>query len=143
MLFRITDGRTPREIIRALRSIQLIAIAQPNYIFTFQQQGDDATPASRGATGPKGDAAQYILEKLKISDVHRMVRGTNVPIAVIDSEIDATHPDLEGVVTKRFDAVGAPENSHAHGTGMAVRSTAHPPLAWSPPSARPFAVSAL
>src|SRR5207253_3009142 len=104
--FRITNGRSPAEIIRALAAIQLVAVAQPNYLYTLQQQGDDA--ASRDDSEPKGDPAQYMLETLKISDVHRIVRGTNVPIAVIDSEIDVTHPDLEGVVTKRFDAVGAP-----------------------------------
>jgi len=43
-----------------------------------------------------------------------------VPIAVIDSEIDVSHPDLEGVVTKGFDAVCAPEKPHAH--GMAWRA---------------------
>src|SRR5215471_1622967 len=142
MRFRITDGRSPRDIIRALASIQLIAIAQPNYIFTFQQQGDDATPASRGETGPKGDAAQYILEKLKISDVHRMVRGTNVPIAVIDSEIDATHPDLEGVIAQRFSAVDAAEKPHAHGTGMAGAIAAHQRLLGTAPGARLLAVNA-
>ena len=142
MRFRITDGRSPRDIIRALASIQLIAIAQPNYIFTFQQQGDDATPASRGETGPKGDAAQYILEKLKISDVHRMVRGTNVPIAVIDSEIDATHPDLEGVIAQRFSAVDAPEKPHAHGTGMAGAIAAHQRLLGTAPGAQLLAVNA-
>ena len=46
-------------------------------------------PAAAGTT--QGDAAQYILEKLKLSDVHRMVRGSNVPIAVIDS-VDAHIP---------------------------------------------------
>src|SRR5262249_2878914 len=97
---RFTDGRTVQEVIQALAGIQCLAVIQPQYVFRLHQQGDDATPASRGETGPKGDAAQYILEKLKISDVHRMVRGTNVPIAVIDSEIDATHPDLEGVIAQ-------------------------------------------
>jgi subtilisin family serine protease len=47
---------------------------------------------------PPGDAAQYIVQKLSLADVHRIVRGTNVPIAVIDSEIDAAHPDIEGAV---------------------------------------------
>jgi Subtilase family/MBG domain (YGX type) len=142
MRFRITDGRTPRDILQALRSIQLIAIAQPNYIFRFQQQGDDATPALRGETGPKGDAAQYILEKLKISDVHRMVRGTNVPIAMIDSEIDATHPDLEGVIAQHFSAVGAPEKPHAHGTGMAGAIASHQRLLGTAPGARLLLVHA-
>jgi Subtilase family len=138
--FRITNGRSPAEIIRALAAIQLVAVAQPNYLYTLQQQGDDA--ASRDDSEPKGDPAQYMLEKLKISDVHRMVRGTNVPIAVIDSEIDVTHPDLEGVVTKRFDAVGAPENSHAHGTGMAGAIAAHRRLLGTAPAARLLAVHA-
>src|SRR5262252_6420414 len=138
--FRITNGRSPAEIIRALAAIQLVAVAQPNYVYTLQQRGDDA--ASRGDSGPKGDPAQYMLEKLKISDVHRMVRGTNVPIAVIDSEIDVTHPDLEGAVTKRFDAVGAPENSHAHGTGMAGAIAAHRRLLGTAPAARLLAVHA-
>jgi subtilisin family serine protease len=44
-----------------------------------------------------------------------------VAIAVIDSEIDATHPDLEGAVTQRYDAVGTPDKPHPHGTGMGGR----------------------
>src|SRR5262244_394687 len=139
--FRITDGRSPAEIIAALAAIQLVAVAQPNYVYTLQQQPSNPVPASRG-DATQGDPAQYMLDKLKISDAHRMVRGTNVPIAVIDSEIDVTHPDLEGVVTKRFDAVGAPENSHAHGTGMAGAIAAHRRLLGTAPAARLLAVHA-
>jgi subtilisin family serine protease len=133
--FRITNGRSPAEIIRALTAIQLVAVAQPNYVYTLQQ------PASRG-DATQGDPAQYMLEKLQISDIHRLVRGTNVPIAVIDSEIDVTHPDLEGAVTKRFDAVGAPEKPHAHGTGMAGAIAAHQRLLGTAPAARLLAVHA-
>src|SRR6516162_10117149 len=139
--FRITNGRSPAETIRALTAIQLVAVAQPNYVYTLQQQPSNPVPASRG-DATQGDPAQYMLEKLKISDAHRMVRGTNVPIAVIDSEIDVTHPDLEGVVTKRFNAVGAPENSHAHGTGMAGAIAAHRQLLGTAPAARLLAVHA-
>ncbi|HEX2398495.1 MAG TPA: hypothetical protein VHJ79_00605, partial [Mycobacterium sp.] len=99
--FRITNGRSPAEIIGALTAIQLVAVAQPNYVYTLQQQPSDPLPASRG-DATQGDPAQYMLEKLQISDIHRLVRGANVPIAVIDSEIDVSHPDLEGAVTKRF-----------------------------------------
>ncbi len=65
-----------------------------------------------------------------------MVKGANVPIAVIDSEIDVTHPDLEGVVAERFDAVGAPEKPHPHGTGMAGAIAAHQRLLGIAPGAR-------
>src|SRR4029450_8642960 len=139
--FRITDGRSPAEIIPALAAIQLVAVAQPNYVYTLQQQPSNPVPASRG-DATQGDPAQYMLEKLKISEIHRMVRGTNVPIAVIDSEIDVTHPDLEGAVTKRFNAVGAPENSHAHGTGMAGAIAAHRRLLGTAPAAGLLAVHA-
>jgi len=140
--FRITNGRSPAEIIRALAAIQLVAVAQPNYVYTLQQEPGEAAPASRGDTGPKGDAAQYILEKLKISDVHRMVRGGNVPIAVIDSEIDAAHPDLEGVIAQYFSAVGAPEKPDSHGTGMAGAIASHQRLLGTAPGARLLAVHA-
>jgi subtilisin family serine protease len=65
-----------------------------------------------------------------------------VPIAVIDSEIDAAHPDLQGVVAQRFSAVGAPEKPHAHGTGMAGAIASRQKVIGIAPSARLFAVHA-
>ena len=140
--FRIGNGRSPTQIIRALAAIQLVAVAQPNYVYTLQQESAAPAPAARGDAAPRGDAAQYALEKLQISDVHRIAKGANVPIAVIDSEIDATHPDLEGAVTQRFDAVGAPEKPHPHGTGMAGAIAANQRLLGIAPGARLLAVHA-
>jgi subtilisin family serine protease len=115
-------------------------VAQPQYLYTLDQQSSDPAPAARGAQ--QGDEAQYILQKLSIADVHRMVRGTNVPIAVIDSEIDVTHPDLEGVISQRYSAFGAPEKPHPHGTGMAGAIAAHQRLLGTAPAARLLAVHA-
>jgi len=98
--FHIDNGQPVREVMQRMAAIQIFAILQPNYIYLL---AEDAAPASRGDIGA-GDDAQYILKKLNISDVHRIVRGTNVPIAVIDSEIDAAHPDLQGVIAQRFSA---------------------------------------
>ena len=140
---RITDGRSPADAIRSLARVGMAAIVQPNYVYSLQQPAPDPAPASRGDTGQQGDPAQYILEKLKISDVHRVVRGTNVLIAVIDSEIDAAHPDLEGVIAKRFSAVGgAQEKPHPHGTGMAGAIGSHQRLIGTAPAARILAVHA-
>jgi hypothetical protein len=143
--FRITDGKTVRDVIRLLASVQIVAIAQPIYIYVAGQEtaADPTVPASRGdPTQQQGDAAQYILQKLRIPDVHRIVRGTNVPIAVIDSEIDAAHPDLAGMVAQRFSAVGAPEKPHSHGTGMAGAIASHQRLMGMAPSSRIYAVHA-
>ena len=121
----------------------MAAIAQPNYVYALEQAGAEQAPATRGDPAQQqGDAAQYVLEKLKMPDVHRMVKGANVPIAVINSEIDATHPDLEGAVDARFNAVGAPEKPHPHGTGMAGAIAAHQRLLGIAPGARLLAVHA-
>jgi subtilisin family serine protease len=140
---RITNGRTPAAAIRSLANVGMAAIAQPNYVYSLDQAAAEQGPAARGDAGPQGDPAQYILEKLKMLDVHRMVRGANVPIAVIDSEIDATHPDLVGVVAQRFSAVGAsPEKPHPHGTGMAGAIAARQKVLGTAPAARLLAVHA-
>ena len=140
---RITNGRTPAAAIQAMANVGMAAITQPNYVYALQQPAADPAPAARGDTGQQGDAAQYILEKLKMLDVHRMVRGANVPIAVIDSEIDVTHPDLVGVVAQRFSAVGgAPEKPHSHGTGMAGAIAARQKVLGTAPAARLLAVHA-
>ena len=137
----IDNGRSPAEVIRALAAVQFLAAIQPQYVYHFDQAASAPAPAASNA-GQAGDAAQYILQKLSLADVHRMVRGTNVPIAVIDSEIDATHPDLEGVVAQRYDAVGAQDKPHPHGTGMAGAIGAHQRLLGTAPAARLLAVHA-
>jgi subtilisin family serine protease len=138
----IDDGRTPAEVIRALAAVQMVAVAQPQYVYNLDQASGAPAPSSSRSDGQPGDAAQYILQKLSLGDVHRMVRGTNVPIAVIDSEIDAAHPDLEGAVTQRYDAVGAPDKPHPHGTGMAGAIGARQRLLGTAPAARLLAVHA-
>jgi subtilisin family serine protease len=49
---------------------------------------------------------------------------------------------LEGVITERFSAVGAPEKPHAHGTGMAGAIASHQRLLGTAPGARILAVHA-
>jgi filamentous hemagglutinin family protein len=137
----IDNGRSPAEVIEALAAVQFLAAIQPQYVYGLDQVAPGPAPAAR-SDAPPGDAAQYILQKLSLADVHRMVRGTNVPIAVIDSEIDATHPDLEGAVAQRYDAVGTPDKPHPHGTGMAGAIGAHQRLLGTAPAARLLAVHA-
>jgi subtilisin family serine protease len=121
---------------------QTYTLQQPQYVYNLDQAAGAPAPSSSRSEGQPGDAAQYVLQKLSLADVHRMVRGTNVPIAVIDSEIDAAHPDLEGAVTQRYDAVGAPDKPHPHGTGMAGAIGARQRLLGTAPAARLLAVHA-
>ena len=142
--FRINDPSTMsvRDAIRLLQGANLanVPLIQPNYLFLVVQQAQRPAPAS--ANQGQGDAAQYVVEKWKLGDVHRLVTGNNVIIAVIDSEIDTGHPDLAGVVRQRFSAVGAPEQPHPHGTGMAGAIASRQRLVGIAPNARLLAVHA-
>jgi len=83
---------------------------------------DSAEPMSRfqtlTATGKSYRSLQHSLDDLDIDRAHALSRGRGVRIAVIDSGVDATHPDLNGAVQTRRDfassTVAAP-----HGTEVA------------------------
>jgi len=133
--FRITDGRPVADVIRALES-ENIGVAQPNYVFRLQQ---DPVLAAR-TTG--GDPSQYVVDKLRLVDAHRIAIGSNVLVAVIDSEIDGKHPELAGAVVDEFDAIGNHDKPHAHGTGMAGAIAAHRRLIGIAPGVRLLAIHA-
>jgi hypothetical protein len=133
--FRINDGRPVADVIRALEA-ENIGTAQPNYVFRLQQ---DQTLAARPG---RGDPAQYVVNQLRLTDVHRIALGSNVLVAVIDSEIDAKHPDLAGAVVEEYDAIGNHDKPHLHGTGMAGAIAAHRKLIGIAPGARILAIHA-
>jgi subtilisin family serine protease len=83
-----------------------------------------------------------VPDKLRLLAAHRMVTGAGVPIGVIDSEIDVTHPDYRGSVFGRYDATGVEDNPHPHGTGMAGAIVSHQRLLGVAPSARILAIRA-
>jgi subtilisin family serine protease len=133
--FRITDGRPVADVIRALES-ENIGVAQPNYVFRLQQ---DATLAARST---QSDPSQYVVDKLRLVDVHRIAIGSDVPVAVIDSEIDGGHPELAGAVVDELDAIGNHDPAHVHGTGMAGAIAAHRRLIGIAPGVRILAIHA-
>jgi subtilisin family serine protease len=118
--WRVSGRRSVADIIGTIEDQHaVIASAQPNYVFRLQEDADKDSPR----TGD--DGAQYALGKLQIDQAHRLATGKNVPIAVIDSEIDGKHPDLDGTAMKRFDALGGEQKPHQHGTAMAGAIAAH------------------
>jgi subtilisin family serine protease len=119
--WRLGAGRSVADIVGVIEDQHaVIASAQPNYVFSLQE---DAAQNSRHASG--SDSSQYVLGKLQIDQAHQLATGKNVPIAVIDSGIDAKHPDLTGTAMKSFDALGGEQKPHVHGTAMAGAIAAH------------------
>jgi subtilisin family serine protease len=132
-LFRIADRR-PVDVVRqqlardgSVRSVQL------NFRYLLQDQ--KPTPSG-------GDPAQYALAQLRLPQAHALTRGMNVTIAVIDSGIDASHPELSNTIADTFDALGSKEGPHVHGTGIAGAIAAHARLIGSAPEVRILAIRA-
>jgi hypothetical protein len=142
----INNGQTVARVIETMKRYQIVALAQANFVYRLMQdkvaQELAQDPDLAGRT-QEGDSAQYALGKLGVIDIHKLIKGTNISIAVIDSQIDVKHPDLDGVFADQYDAVGGTaEKPHPHGTGMAGAIAAHRRLMGIAPAARLFAIHA-
>jgi outer membrane autotransporter protein len=129
---RIATRQGIREMIRSIRSQGLSVAVQPNYTYRFAQESKDSS----------GDPAQYAVARLRLVDAHRITRGKDVTVAVIDSAIDTDQPDLAGSVTDRFDAGCGSSPPDAHGTGMAGAIASHKRLLGVAPNTKIIAVCA-
>jgi hypothetical protein len=163
---RITDGRPVRTVLRALASEVALQSGQPNYLYSTSQQAPATqvlppiqlppafepppaampapTPvvASTGAMPAAGDPAQYALTKLRLPEAHGLARGDNILVAVIDSGVDASHPEFAGLIAGTFDALGTGERPHPHGTGIVGAIAARARLMGVAPAARVLAIRA-
>jgi hypothetical protein len=137
--WRIPDRRSVATVVRALEGDTNVASAQPNYLFTLQQAEAKATSETPVT---EGDPAQYELAKLRLPQAHSIAKGDNVLVAVIDSGVDAGHPDLSGSLAQTFDTTGTPMKPHMHGTAISGLIAAHGRLMGSAPAARILAVRA-
>src|SRR5262245_57163456 len=105
----IPDGRGVREVIRALENDVAIKDASPNFRYILQQ-----TPAPASAAVEKtGDPAQYALDKLQLRLAHSLATGAEIRVAVIDSGIDPSHPELAGTIVATLDTL-EPGEPHTH-----------------------------
>ncbi len=131
--WRISDGRSVDAVVRELVAAGNVRSAQRNNIFRLQQAA---------AAKSEGDPAQYALAKMRLPEAHQLSVGADVTVAVIDSGIDVTHPELAGVISGTFDALNTTEGAHPHGTSIAGVIAAHARLMGTAPSARLLAIRA-
>jgi subtilisin family serine protease len=130
-LFRITDRRSVENVRTELAAAGVSS--HLNFRYVLQDQKSALT---------EGDPAQYALAKLRLPEAHALSRGANVTVAVIDSGIDVKHPELANAIAESFDALGAKEGPHVHGTGIAGAIVSHARLMGSAPKARILAIRA-
>jgi subtilisin family serine protease len=121
-------------VVRALETDSGVLFAQPNYLFALLEE-----KAPAAAPG-EGDPGQYMLEKMHLREAHQLAHGGKVLVAVIDSGVDLTHPDLAGDIADTFDAIGTGVQVHSHGTAIAGSIAAHGRLMGTAPAAQILAV---
>jgi hypothetical protein len=134
-LWNIDGNTSVEDMIRNVCAERLVAGLQPEYRFFFAQD-----PAGQQSVPVNSD--QYAPAKLNLSEAHRLARGNRVIVAVIDSEVDAGHPDIAGTVLESFESSADDEQPHSHGTGMAGAIVAHKTMLGTAPNVRLLTVRA-
>jgi len=108
-------GMTPDQAVADVSHDADVAWSQPLQL--YHAQGGQADPLM---------AAQPATAQWHLTELHRVATGRGVTVAVIDSRIDARHPDLAGQVSVTQDFVGGHGSAaEQHGTGIAGVIAAH------------------
>ncbi|MGI9382571.1 MAG: S8 family peptidase [Methyloligellaceae bacterium] len=133
--FRILDGRTPAAVIAAISGDPRVTLISSNFLY---RPSDKKRKRKKTASTP-----QYALTKLAISPAHKIAKGRDVQVAVIDTGVDRAHPALDGAVAKSFNAVPKTRDSaHPHGTAVAGIIAGRGRIKGVAPQARLLAVRA-
>ena len=111
--YRVLNNRPLAAALTALQADPRTLAPQLNYYYQHLQGGADP-----------GNGLQYALVKLDVARAQAFARGGGTLIAVIDSGVDYTHPDLRGSVVEAFSGVTAAA-SDPHGTEISGIIAAH------------------
>ncbi|MBN9603484.1 MAG: S8 family serine peptidase [Afipia felis] len=128
--WRIPDGRSVDTVVKQLSADGGIKSVQRNSIFRLQDDQSGKAPF------------QYALGKLRLPEAQALSTGEKIKVAVIDSGIDVSHPELAGSIAGTFDALDSKEKAHAHGTSIAGIIAAHATLKGASPAAKLLAIRA-
>ena len=129
---RLPANRALEPLLAELSADPDVELAQPNYDYSV----------SEAAASPKS-VPQYADETIRLDEAHRLARGNGVLVAIIDTAIEAAHPELAGTIAGVFDAVGeGPPLPEPHGTQIAGILAAHAELNGIAPDAKLLSVRA-
>ncbi len=130
--YRVVGSQSVDEIVAALQANDQVEAASYNSIYYAQQQKGSASQFK----------AQYAIKKIKLESAHE-TRGQDVLVAVIDSGVDLSHPDISASISDSYNAVqGTEYRAHSHGTAIAGIISANGEVQGVAPMAKLLAVRA-
>ena len=106
------DDRPIADVIVALDADPRVELVQPMHLFETQTTRYDDPYVE----------LQSAAIQMDIEEAHQIATGRGVSIAIIDSAVDASHPDLRGRVrlARNLVATGqSPRSGEVHGTAVA------------------------
>lgn len=137
-VMRLPDGddRNAADVARSVSEDRRVAWAQPVGLYRAQATQDEPLYA-----------AQPAAQQWHLAELHKLATGRGVKVAVVDSGVDASHPDLAGQVAVNQNFLEErPVPAEAHGTGVAAiiaaRADNHAGIAGLAPQARLLALRA-
>ncbi|MGC7846803.1 S8 family serine peptidase [Desulforudis sp. 1088] len=111
-----TGGRNVEDVVAELMRDPAVEYAQPNYIYRIAADPND----------PLWDQQWGLINTVygvQAEQAWSYTKGSeSVVVAVIDTGVDLTHPDLAGQLVKGYDFVNEdddPTDDHGHGTHVA------------------------
>jgi len=112
-VMEIADGASADDAIARVSKDRHVAWSQPLTMFRTMGTAGGEHSDPLYPTQPSAGA-------WRLADLHRVATGRGVSVAVIDSQVQADHPDLSGQFATRVDFVtGHPSAAEQHGTGIA------------------------
>ena len=113
-----TNGRPVGDVVAELAADPSVMAVEPNYVVRLADEGAVALQVDDPKT-----ADQYSLDAMRVRQAWSLVddQSTNL-IAVLDTGVMASHPDLSGRVVKGYDFVNDDTNAaddNGHGTWVA------------------------
>ncbi|SCF28533.1 PA domain-containing protein [Micromonospora purpureochromogenes] len=131
----IVAGTTAKAVLPGINARSMRIKGDGRWWREVQQKNAGKSASAARATGPLAGVAKVWLNELTRIELDKSVPqigapaawsrgydGANVKVAVLDSGIDATHPDLAGQIAEAVDFTSSPDgpvDGHGHGTHVA------------------------
>jgi len=153
VVFKPLNAGARDELIAKLQHDPRVLLAQPLNSFSSNTNTTSDTTGAEATRNQKSNdtyvSLQQGMQRMDINAAHRWSRGRGVNIAVIDTGMDSTHPDLKGRISEQHNFVGSSNSRFEldrHGTAvagvMAANLNNNTGIVGVAPEARLFALKA-